>query len=177
MLKVSVHLPNGTTINVEASDASLAHHMMELALRELPKELFGVSQLINPIMPNSSSTTVTEGLSLTKEDKNVDESEIPETIPEEFDRFCQDMAPIGDMRRTVVAAIGAEMYLTRKCVSPAELKQLFDLAGWSEPLNFIQTLRNAARSKFRWMERVPGKPGYYSATSTGVAAVTSARPD
>ena len=86
------------------------------------------------------------------------------------------MAPIGDMRRTVVAAIGAKMHLTRKCVSPAELKQFFNLVGWSEPPNFIQTLRNAARSKFRWMERVPGKPGYYSATSTGVAAVTSARP-
>lgn len=173
MLKVSVHLTDGTKIDLEASDISLAHEMMELALKELPRELFGISQRIDHVMPKSIGTIVNQGLSLIGEGKNVEESEMPETIPDGFDKFCQDMAPIGDMRRTVVAAIGAERYLTLKCISPAELKQLFDLAGWSQPPNFIQTLRNAARSKFRWMERVPGKPGYYSPTSTGIAAVRS----
>ena len=33
--------------------------------------------------------------------------------------------------------------------------------------SFTQTLRNAARSKFRWIERMPGRNGRYWVTERG----------
>ena len=75
------------------------------------------------------------------------------------------------MRRVVVAAEGARAFLELDAVSEDELVYLFDLAGWRRPNDFLQTLRNSARSTFRWLERTPGRPGYYSVTSVGKAAV------
>ena len=85
--------------------------------------------------------------------------------------YCQEMNPLGDMRRVVVAARAAELYLNAPGVSASELAGIFQSAGWPQPTDFVQAIRNAAREKFRWLERVPGIPGYYRVTATGRAAV------
>jgi hypothetical protein len=86
-----------------------------------------------------------------------------------FIDFCRAANPLGDMRRVVVAAEGASRYLGIEGVDADELGRLFDLAAWPRAHNFVQTLRNAARSKFGWLERVPGRAGYYSVTDLGRA--------
>ena len=63
--------------------------------------------------------------------------------------------------------LGAERFLRADGVDAAELSRLFDLAGWTQPHSFTQTLRNAARSKFRWIERMPGRNGRYWVTERG----------
>jgi hypothetical protein len=52
-------------------------------------------------------------------------------------------------------------------VDASELATLFGIAGWPVPHSFTQTLRNAARGKFQWMERVPGRAGRYLVTGVG----------
>ena len=87
-----------------------------------------------------------------------------------FIEFCQSANPVGDMRRVVVAAEGASLFLDQGSVDPASLESLFQLAGWPPAHSFVQTLRNAARTKFRWLERVPGRSGHYTVTDIGLAA-------
>jgi len=94
----------------------------------------------------------------------------PAAAPEnraEFRDFCNQVSPLGDMRRVVVAAEGARRFLGMEAVSQEELTSLFDSARWKQPGNLVQTLRNAARSTFRWLERVPGRRGYYTVTGKG----------
>ena len=73
----------------------------------------------------------------------------------------------------VVAAEGARRFLSMDSVDATDLERLFDLAGWRSPHSFIQTLRNAARSKFRWLERLPGRSGRYAVTDLGRATILS----
>lgn len=89
----------------------------------------------------------------------------------EYIAFCQRVNPLGDMRRVVVAAEAAHRYLNITSVDPDSLAQLFTLAGWPIPHSFVQTLRNAARTKFRWLERIPGLSGHYKVTNTGRSIV------
>mgnify|MGYP001194902165 CR=1 FL=1 len=91
----------------------------------------------------------------------------------DFVAFCKEANPMGDMRRVVVAAEGANRLLGMDSVDATELETLFGLAGWRLPHNFIQTLRNAARDKFRWLERVPGRAGKYSTTELGRSVTLS----
>ena len=95
------------------------------------------------------------------------------TTPEEreYVAFCQHVSPLGDMRRVVVAAEAADRFLAVKSVDPDELSQLFSLADWPLPHSFVQTLRNAARTKFRWLERIPGQSGHYRVTNMGRSIV------
>ena len=86
-----------------------------------------------------------------------------------FIEFCRSASPLGDMRMVVVAAEGARRFLSMDGVDAPELERLFDLAGWRSPHSFVQTLRNAARSKFRWLERLPGRSGRYTVTDLGRA--------
>ena len=86
---------------------------------------------------------------------------------EDFTSFCQAVNPMGDMRRVVVAAEGATRFFKADGVNAEELGELFDLAGWRRANSFTQTLRNAARSKFGWLERVPGRAGCYAPTDLG----------
>jgi len=86
-----------------------------------------------------------------------------------FARFCGSANPLGDMRRVVIAAEAAHRFMGMASVDAAELARLFALAGWQLPHDFTQTLRNAARGKFRWLERVPGRTGRYSVTDLGRA--------
>ena len=90
-----------------------------------------------------------------------------------FEAFCQQAQPLGDMRRVVVATEGATRHFGVDGVSASDLEWLFDVVGWRRPGNFIQTLRNAARSKFGWMERIPGRSGRYAATPLGVSKTIS----
>ena len=89
----------------------------------------------------------------------------------EFIAFCQRVNPLGDMRRVVVAAEAAHRYLNITSVDPDGLAHLFTLAGWPIPHSFVQTLRNAARTKFRWLERISGLSGHYKVTNTGRSIV------
>lgn len=89
----------------------------------------------------------------------------------EYIAFCQRVNPLGDMRRVVVAAEAADRYLNVNSVDPDNLEHLFTLAGWPIPHSFVQTLRNAARTKFRWLERIPGLSGHYKVTNTGRSIV------
>jgi len=84
-----------------------------------------------------------------------------------FIGFCHSTNPLGDMRKVVVAAEGANRFLGLESVDTEDLARLFDLAEWRRPHNFTQTLRNAAREKFRWLERIPGRAGRYAATDLG----------
>lgn len=88
---------------------------------------------------------------------------------EAFIEFCRAASPLGDMRMVAVAAEGARQFLSMDSVDASDLERLFDLAGWRSPHSFIQTLRNAARSKFRWLERLPGRSGRYAVTDLGRA--------
>ena len=92
-------------------------------------------------------------------------------VERDYAAFCQDVSPLGDMRRVVVAAEAADRYLSVKSVDPDGLAHLFGLAGWPQPHSFVQTLRNAARTKFRWLERIPGQSGHYRVTNTGRSIV------
>ena len=94
------------------------------------------------------------------------EAQTPEAR-EDFTVFCQTVNPMGDMRRVVVAAEGAARFFRADGVNAEELGELFDLAGWRRANSFTQTLRNAARSKFGWLERVPGRAGCYAPTDLG----------
>ena len=94
------------------------------------------------------------------------EAQTPESR-EDFTAFCQSINPMGDMRRVVVAAEGASRFFRADGVNADELGELFDLAGWRRANSFTQTLRNAARSKFGWLERIPGRAGRYAATDLG----------
>ena len=84
-----------------------------------------------------------------------------------FVQFCQSVNPLGDMRKVVVAAEGAARFLEMDSVDDEELRTLFERVGWRQPHSFTQTLRNAARSKFRWLERVPGRSGHYTVSDLG----------
>ena len=86
---------------------------------------------------------------------------------EDFRSFCQSLNAMGDMRRVVVAAEAAGRFFGWDGVSADVLGELFDLAGWRRANSFTQTLRNAARSKFGWLERIPGRSGRYAATDIG----------
>ena len=98
------------------------------------------------------------------------------TVPPEFlsergatnlTAFCRDAKPLGDMRRVVVAAEGASRHFGVEGITADDLAWLFDLAEWRRPGNFTQTLRNSARSKFGWLERIPGRSGRYATTALG----------
>ena len=86
---------------------------------------------------------------------------------EDYAAFCQSLNPMGDMRRVVVAAEAASRFFDLQGVSADDLGGLFDLAGWRRANSFTQTLRNAARSKFGWLERIPGRAGRYAASDLG----------
>jgi len=94
---------------------------------------------------------------------------VPAVSEQAFVDFCRAANPLGDMRRVVVAAEGASRYLAIEGVDADALGRLFDIVGWPRAHNFVQTLRNAARSKFGWLERVPGRAGHYTVTDLGRA--------
>lgn len=182
MIKVSITLPNNAQITFESEEPEVIHQVVGMALRDLPRDLMRSAPEavpeVNEVNGNSERLAATEkGNGVVN--SSAAESETPPTRQasqtkgtlnegeQAFVKFCQSVSPMGDMRRVVVAAEGARRFLNVDSVDPEELGRLFDLAGWQYPHNFVQTLRNAARSKFRWLERVPGRSGHYTVTDLG----------
>ena len=175
VLKVSIKLPGDTVITLEASEPEFFREVISLALRELPKDLAQMQATDIPLSRmgvTGKNATVDRKISERQSNEppsaqSPGESSRPTEVEESFAGFCSSLSPMGDMRRVVVAAEGASRFLGMEGVSEQELGRLFELAKWRQPVNILQTLRNAARSKFRWLERVPGTTGYYIATDIG----------
>ena len=100
-------------------------------------------------------------------DDKLDLASYSEQAREDFRAFCQSINPTGDMRRVVVAAEAANRFFGTDGVNAEEIGELFDLIGWRRANQFTQTIRNAARTKFGWMERIPGRSGRYAPTDFG----------
>ena len=195
MVKVSITLPNNAQITFEAEEPEDLHEIVGMVLRDLPRDLMQPSAHFNgqgehlpepsngdrkaavptenspvvatslePIPSGTAPTSVNAG----ENGQTVANAAIPSTGAEtSFIEFCTTANPLGDMRRVVVAAEAARQFLDLASVDAEELGRLFHLAGWPGPHSIVQTLRNAARSKFRWLERVPGRSGYYTVTQVG----------
>ncbi len=154
MLKVTITFPSGVTITLETTEPHkysevIASTRDYLSYEEAPlQDDLEITQDIVKDQPPSSGN-----------------GHLPNNP--QFLEFCQRLAPIGDMRRVVVAAEGARRFLNMDRVSSQELGPLFDFVQWPRPRNFLQTLRNAGRSNFRWLQRAPGNSGYYSVTEQG----------
>jgi hypothetical protein len=176
-LKISVTLPNGVVIAVEADESHTYDSLTGIALRELPSRLStpqGVSASSAVQQVQQAMTASPEISTPVTSSQGQKSAEPPTMAPEEkiedwerFRTFCKQTNPLGDMRRVVVAAEGARLHLNMKSVSTKELASLFESLGWTRPRNLVQTLRNSARSIFRWMERVPGRRGFYTVTDKG----------
>ena len=156
MLKVTIEFPNGATVMLEATEADGYAEVVSTA-----RDLLAVDQL-----KIASQSLRGNGTPTQPSEESGDYDRMP-AINERFIEFCRELAPVGDMRRIVVAAEGAHRFLEMDRVSGRELNIIFDAVKWPKPKNFLQTLRNAGRSSFRWLERVPGSSGYYSVTERG----------
>jgi len=184
-LKVSITLPGHTVITVESDEPDvfpdIFKEVVRIALQELPTDLIrlqsgetssnGSAHPDEKIAPEPVSSNGTEPHTAGGSQNGSEEPGPDGEAEGAFIRFTSSIAPVGDMRRVVAAAEGARRFLHLDAVSETELGHLFDLAGWLRPGSFIQTLRNAGRSKFRWLARVPGNPGYYAVTPPGREAV------
>ena len=181
VLKVSISLPGDALITFEASEPQVFSEVANLALKELPRDLWelhrGSTVPVTVLESGKNVISVVAGREESGSGTNgpdspvsLDSSNQPgrtKGAEEAFAQFCASLSPVGDMRRVVVAIEGARRFLGKGEVSEKELGALFDLAGWRKPGNFVQTLRNASRSKFQWLERVRGKAGYHTVTETG----------
>ena len=106
-------------------------------------------------------------------DNTLDLSGYSPQAQQDFISFCEAINPTGDMRRVVVATEAADRFFGLEGVTADEAGELFDLIGWRRANNFTQTIRNAARSKFGWLERIPGRSGRYAATDVGRSTTLS----
>ncbi len=120
----------------------------------------------HPVQPNANGGSAAHAGS-EGGDLGFDLDRYSQQAREDYTAFCQSLNPMGDMRRVVVAAEAASRFFDLQGVSADDLGELFDLVGWRRANSFTQTLRNAARSKFGWLERIPGRAGRYAATDLG----------
>ena len=189
MVKVSISLPNNAQITFESEEAEVLREIVGMALRDLPRELMqspspetvgGATEKSTSVATTALSAPLAVPVSAPAATAKASDSgsdaaaAIPPGFSSEtgravFTAFCREAAPLGDMRRVVVAAEGASRHFGVDGVNAEELGWLFDMAGWRKPGNFTQTLRNAARSKFGWLERIPGRSGRYAATPLGLS--------
>lgn len=173
LLRVTVHSTNQTAYTLEFFDPGLARDMIHL--------IASGSVTVAGSAPSTPAPDVSAPVHRESEGP-----EAPDELSEEAAdsivlladpaayqqaaEYCRHINPLGDMRRVVVATYAAELYLGAEGVSANELAGIFDATGWPQPTDFVQAIRNAAREKFGWLERV-GNPGYYKVTTTGRAAV------
>ncbi len=174
MLKVTITLPSGATVTLETTEPDRYGEIISSAREYLsPEPSHDRNGLENLTVTTGEPPTSRNG----QEDHGAAADEARANGNSQFltdDRFlefCQDLDPISDMRRVVVAAEGARRFLDMKHVSAQELETLFDFVQWPKPTNFVQTLRNAGRSNFRWLQRIPGRSGYYSVTDQGLREI------
>ena len=167
MIKVTIQLPNGAIITLEADDPQTS---LEVIAAVKHYVLLDVSPGSNGHTPAISlDRKITTGDYSESEKLNTTNGKPKLHIPTnpEFFKFCQELTPLGDMRRVIAVTEGAHQFLGIVQVSCLELEALFDALQWPKPKDFILTLRNAGRSKFRWLQRVPGHSGYYTITDLG----------
>ena len=186
MVKVSITLPNNAQITFESEEPEVIQQVVGMVLRDLPRDLMRSAPGVNNLEVVNEANGGTEHPEVPQKGNGVingsaggrNAPSVQKASPAKgllsqaepaFVEFCQSVNPMGDMRRVVVATEGARRFLDIDSVDAEKLGWLFDLAGWQRPHSFVQTLRNAARSKFRWLERVPGRSGYYTVTDVGRA--------
>ena len=173
LLRVTVHSTNQTAYTLEFFDPGLARDMMHL--------IASGSVTVAGSAPSTSAPDVSAPVHRESEGPEASDElseEATDSIvlladPAAYQQaaeYCRHINPLGDMRRVVVATYAAELYLGAEGVSANELAGIFDATGWPQPTDFVQAIRNAAREKFGWLERV-GNPGYYKVTTTGRSAV------
>ena len=173
LLRVTVHSTNQTAYTLEFFDPGLARDMMHLIASgsvtvagSAPSTPAPDASV--PVHRESEGPEASEELS-----EEATDSIVLLADPAAYQQaaeYCRHINPLGDMRRVVVATYAAELYMGAEGASANELAGIFDATGWPQPTDFVQAIRNAAREKFGWLERV-GNPGYYKVTATGRAAV------
>lgn len=173
LLRVTIQQTEQSAYTLEFFDSDLARDMMRLIASGSVAMAPTPATAAAPSHPSPTETVPEPGLPITQCDDEPEDSALLVTDPsayEEAAAYCRRVNPLGDMRRVVVATYAAELYMGAEGVSATELAGIFDATGWPQPTDFIQAIRNAAREKFGWLERV-GNPGYYKVTATGRAAV------
>ena len=93
------------------------------------------------------------------------EAEVPR-----IDNFYKEKDPRNDMERITVLGYYAKEYRSIPEVSESELAPLFNEVGGQLPKDIMQTLRNAARKKYSYLEST-GRKGYYRITNIGINLV------
>ena len=162
--EVALDLPGELSPEPEASPEPPPAPILsdwDVSLREQPEEAWPQLEGMG------NGVEASNGSGMGRNNNPVVPSVVPEVSERAFVDFCRAANPLGDMRRVVVAAEGANRYLSMDGVDAEALGQLFDTVGWPRAHNFVQTLRNAARSKFGWLERIPGRAGHYTVTDVG----------
>jgi hypothetical protein len=172
--KISITLPNGSVVTIEGLETEDAASLIGSLLRDVSTlKTYNVLPRTAARQPAWGTTRDTSIPGFNQQFKN--ESALkPVALPDETDprwdefrSFCKRANPLGDMRRVVAAAEGAHRYLGVNAVSTRELAHLFKALNWTQPPSIVQTVRNGARSIFRWLERVPNRRGFYTVTDTG----------
>ena len=188
MVKLSISLPGSIQIILESDEPDVIHQALAMLLNGPAQD---VAQVGVPaaVAANAHVNAVEKGTGATPErpaaaaqSNGVLTAPLPSANESneglllerqtsesrrDFAVFCQTMNPMGDMRRVVVAAEGASRFFKVDGVNAEELGELFDLIGWRRVKNFTQTLRNASRTKFGWLERIPSRAGCYAPTDLG----------
>jgi hypothetical protein len=167
MNKVSITTSDGAHLIIEVQDPEVLYHVIgivtgnKVSVPDTPHEepYFEKDGAMNIYSNGNSANKHASEYELRNGTTNMEE--------QEFIDFCRESNPMGDMRKVVVVAEAASRYLNENMVDCDRLGELFDILGWHRPHSFIQTLRNSARSKFRWLERVPGRSGKYMVTEVG----------
>ena len=161
-MNVHITLPNDIQISIDVTEP----HEIELLVNTWLKHLS------NPLNPSNTLKLDHYPTKKTPANQSIQhEPSNSEPTIGSFQKFCKNIGPVGDMRRTIVAAEGARRFLQIEKVSIKELQALFQHAHWQYPTNFAQTLRNASRRSFGWLERVPGREGYYTVSDKGRSLV------
>ena len=176
LLRVTVHPEDQPAYTLEFFDPDLARDMMRLVASGTVSVRNSSPSASSPSIQSPGSSAANGFRDPDPVDREMPGSPEVATLIADPDAYrqaadyCRSVNPLGDMRRVVVATYAAELYLGAEGVSATELAGIFDANGWPQPTDFVQAIRNAAREKFGWLERV-GNPGYYKVTATGRAAV------
>lgn len=173
LLRVTIQPTEQASYTLEFFDSDLARDMMRLIASGSVAMAPSPATAAVPPQPSLAETAPEPGLPVDPSDDEPEDTTLLVTDPSAYQEaaaYCRRVNPLGDMRRVVVATYAAELYMGAEGVSATELAGIFDATGWPQPTDFIQAIRNAAREKFGWLERV-GNPGYYKVTATGRAAV------
>jgi hypothetical protein len=183
MLKLNISYPNGVVVSLECNDPNTYPDLMSSLKPYLTPNgaTNGNSTAIPPTQDSPPSNSTAADRQAPLPPALQPDSQPPPIPPAKTDKgaydnpqfidFCKSLNPGSDMKRVIVAAEGAKRFLNMSQVSPEELQSLLRALQWPQPEKLVLTLRNAARSSYRWLQRVPGRRGYYTVTEQGRLAV------